>query len=390
MARFKQSFAGGSIRYKAESEYMISPYELNKLKAKPFDNLLKVENTKTGELIFKCPTGRTLAQELLEGIDETRLAQIVRQVLQLADQLQHIGLTIRRAVLSPEYIYVDSKEHNLKFIYLPVNGELLGYDELLFVKDVILQTKLGGSARIRWDEWAERLQVGRDYSAFIKTMPIDKREHKTVYINDEAPTAIEEEQKFVNTFESKNEYIENNMDDDGEAPTGLDDGAAIESWDFSSDDSPTSLEKDNGISEYAHPCGWDSEEVPTGIADEDMIDAMHETDGTFSESASESESMAAVASLVSVKNGERVVINQNTFRIGRSPQRADYCIANTSVSNVHAIILRMADGFYLKDNFSTNKTFVNGLKVNPQADPVKLSNGSIIRFWNLEYRFIIS
>lgn len=379
MPKFKQTL-GGTLRYRVEAEYMLSQYEVNKMKAMPFEALVEFDCTRGNEIVYVVNNLRSLSQEIQNGIDEKRLSEIVKQTLQLSDVLEHIGLSSKRTILAPDYIYVDPKSFHLKYIYLPVNGEMLGFDEILFIKDTVLQAKLHGKARIKWDAWADKLKHSSNYEQYIRTMPtsdqtvLDKQYAQG--ISDEAETVLGDDQNFAAFDDAWNTPVNRSTpvfdDDDGEAPTGLDDQNALSSgW---------------GASPAVDD--WD-DEAPTGMDESQKIDAMDKDDGTFFESLSEPASNMATAKLVSLETNESIAISNNNFKLGRSRQRADYCISCNSISNVHATIIRKGNKFYLKDNRSTNSTYLDGVKVNPDAEPVELKNGSIIRLWNLEYRFVL-
>ncbi len=65
--------------------------------------------------------------------------------------------------------------------------------------------------------------------------------------------------------------------------------------------------------------------------------------------------------LIRVKNQEKIMINKNVFRIGKSKTDADYAVEdNVAISRVHAIIHKRDGACYIKDNDSTNNTYVNG------------------------------
>lgn len=65
--------------------------------------------------------------------------------------------------------------------------------------------------------------------------------------------------------------------------------------------------------------------------------------------------------LIRVKNQEKIMINKNVFRIGKSKTDADYTVEdNVAISRVHAIIHKRDGACYIKDNDSTNNTYVNG------------------------------
>lgn len=65
--------------------------------------------------------------------------------------------------------------------------------------------------------------------------------------------------------------------------------------------------------------------------------------------------------LIRLNNYERVDINKPSFRIGKEKSYVDYFVMNNSaVSRIHADIISRAGRYFIKDNNSTNRTFVNG------------------------------
>lgn len=65
--------------------------------------------------------------------------------------------------------------------------------------------------------------------------------------------------------------------------------------------------------------------------------------------------------LVRVNTDERIMITKQTFKIGKASMGVDYTVkGNSAVSRVHAIITSKDGIYYIKDNKSTNHTFVNG------------------------------
>jgi signal transduction histidine kinase len=71
---------------------------------------------------------------------------------------------------------------------------------------------------------------------------------------------------------------------------------------------------------------------------------------------------ASLLVIQGVDQGKRVEIGQDQVRIGRGAQN-DLRILDTEVSRRHATILREQDGFVVRDDHSSNGTFVNGQPV---------------------------
>lgn len=68
--------------------------------------------------------------------------------------------------------------------------------------------------------------------------------------------------------------------------------------------------------------------------------------------------------LIRTNTEERVMITKQTFKIGKASVGVDYTIrGNGAISRSHAIIMNKDDVFYIKDNKSTNHTYVNNKMV---------------------------
>ncbi|HYR29519.1 MAG TPA: FHA domain-containing protein, partial [Thermoanaerobaculia bacterium] len=72
--------------------------------------------------------------------------------------------------------------------------------------------------------------------------------------------------------------------------------------------------------------------------------------------------------------------------VGRAPSNS-ICIADGSISSVHARITRTAEGFFLEDLQSRNGTFVNGEKVDSKR---LLTDGDLIRFGKIITTFNVA
>jgi len=73
--------------------------------------------------------------------------------------------------------------------------------------------------------------------------------------------------------------------------------------------------------------------------------------------------------LLRKSNNEIIEINKTIFRIGRKQDVCDYVIAdNASISRNHADIILKNDQYYIIDNRSANKTFVNKSEIPPAKE----------------------
>ena len=99
-----------------------------------------------------------------------------------------------------------------------------------------------------------------------------------------------------------------------------------------------------------------------------------------------SETNQVMAVLVKTKTGEKITIGKREFKIGKERSKVDYCITNNSVSRIHAIITFENGDYYIKDNNSTNYTYVNGEAI-AASQKIKLNNGDRVKFSDEEFQF---
>lgn len=91
--------------------------------------------------------------------------------------------------------------------------------------------------------------------------------------------------------------------------------------------------------------------------------------------------------LIRKSNNEEISINKQVFCIGKADQGVDYKITgNKSISRRHAYITTINGVNYLRDNNSTNHTYLNGKQVYSNIDVV-IPDNSIIKFSNEEFLF---
>ncbi len=92
--------------------------------------------------------------------------------------------------------------------------------------------------------------------------------------------------------------------------------------------------------------------------------------------------------LVPLTNGGLDIVYIDTYGenivVGRGKKDTDYRLPTTQISRVHALIHRREEKVYIEDKGSTNGTFVNSNRLNPNQEYL-ISKGDIIAFANEEF-----
>ena len=88
------------------------------------------------------------------------------------------------------------------------------------------------------------------------------------------------------------------------------------------------------------------------------------------------------------KTGEPINITKSEFAIGKS-QTSDYMLTdNPAISRIHCYIIQRNGVNYIKDNNSTNHTYLNDVQLQP-GEEVLLKNKSIIKLGDEDFTFVL-
>ena len=91
--------------------------------------------------------------------------------------------------------------------------------------------------------------------------------------------------------------------------------------------------------------------------------------------------------IVRVKNNERIAVDKPVFRIGKERSFVDYFVGdNAYVSRVHANVVQKDGRYFIIDNNSRNRTFVNGEAITSSTE-VELHSGDTFKLANEEFEF---
>ena len=84
------------------------------------------------------------------------------------------------------------------------------------------------------------------------------------------------------------------------------------------------------------------------------------------------------------KNKKHIELTHFPYTVGKMAGCVDCVLADDSVSRIHARFEKVGDTIQLTDMNSTNGTYRNGLRMEPQ-ETVEIEPGDEIRFGNLNY-----
>lgn len=136
----------------------------------------------------------------------------------------------------------------------------------------------------------------------------------------------------------------------------------------------------------------DKKPKSTSILNKSVSDLVKDAVGAVSAAATAAPKAAvpkALPYLIRESTEERIMLNKAIFKIGKATRGVDYTVGgNGAISRQHAFIIQKDGVCYIKDNKSTNHTYVNGKRVEDGVEEI-LTHDSIVRLADEEFMFKI-
>lgn len=127
-------------------------------------------------------------------------------------------------------------------------------------------------------------------------------------------------------------------------------------------------------------------EDETGVLDPSYWNRVNGLNRGTSDHVKQQEAVYCHGQLLHRKTGVTIAISKDEFLIGKN--QADLVINKPTISRKHAVIIQKGNHFFIKDNDSTNKTYVNKEEI-PSNTSVEIFHGNSIKFADEEYEFQI-
>lgn len=135
----------------------------------------------------------------------------------------------------------------------------------------------------------------------------------------------------------------------------------------------------------AQPAEWGKATRPASFGETSVLNTEIGVTTVLNTAMTVEEKTGAV--LLRKKTGQRIAIDKLLFRIGTERSFVDYWVSdNSAVSHSHADIVNHEGTYYIRDNHSTNHTYVNGKMVQVDQEQI-LKDGDQILLGNEPFEF---
>lgn len=388
MSKLKVKFKNSQITVKSKlsKDEQINARELEILNSKIIRGIMKPTVEGEKKLSYLSPGGIRLEAYLKKGITKNDFFLVIAQILEAVKSIGRNSFNINNLILNMKYVFVNEMTHELHFVYQPIYSSAISSDLASFLYDVAYSVTLALN---------EDYKCVNNFIAYLKGLQAVSVINIEKYLLDVYPQIYKQvkrqkygQSEYLGSFKNgKDIYYDM---DKRRKPAPLDDG-----------DSTSLLSEKNDKDEATSLLMDDNTDIPTSILEEydnnEPTSLLVEDEDEATSLLVDDEPTSLLSEgpqitypyLIRKSSFDRTDINKPVFRIGKERSYVDCFVANNNaVSRIHADIITRNNCYFVKDENSTNGTYVNGNRLSPNEE-VQVFDGDIITFANEEFEFHI-
>ena len=350
------------------------------------------------EFIYEIGNKVQLTEFLKKEINKKQMLTLLYNLLSGLEAFGMNMISLSYVAKDIQYVFVAPESLNVYFIVAGVDKEITDLNEVRnFVKDVICNAHYFEMDR---DNYVARLitftnklgtfSVG-DMKEFVNQLLIDMG----IYIEEEKKKTEKKEEKTANDKVSRIGVMQNNakMVRPGASAGGsvppmpnrqvppMPNGQPMPGRPMPMPNRPMPMQMGPDGKPIVPPIpNRPSPSMPEKKPEAAPVPPMPEKkpEAAPVPPVEEKKPQVPVPYLLRIATNEKIYINKPEFSIGRSATKADYTVTdNSDVSRIHCIIERKNGVSYIRDNASTNGTFVNGQNIAGQKNVFLTNNAKV-------------
>lgn len=387
MSKLKVKFKDSKITVKSKlsKDEQINAREVEILNSKIIRGIMKPTVEGEKKLSYLSPGGIKLEAYLKKGITKNDFFLVIAQILEAVKSIGRNSFNINNLILNMKYVFVNEMTHELHFVYQPIYSSAISSDLAPFLYDVAYSVTLALN---------EDYKCVNNFIAYLKGLQAVSVINIEKYLLDVYPQIYKQvkrqkygQSEYLGSFKNgKDIYYD--MDKRRKPTTLADyDSASLFSEKNDKDEATSLLMED--VKDTPTSLLDDDNNEPTSLLVEDEDEATSLLIDDEATSLLSEGPQITYPYLIRKNSFDRMDINKPVFRIGKERSYVDYFVANNNaVSRIHADIITKNNSFFVKDENSTNGTYVNGNRLSPNEE-VQVFDGDIITFANEEFEFHI-
>lgn len=365
--QFKVSSKKGliTIKVKLSKNEELNEREIQIFQRRILRGMIRPEVLNRRKLQYAVTKSTPLKKYLKNGISKQQFFQIFVQLLEITVLAESSGLNRNNLVLNLDYVYINEDANAVQMIYLPIFTQDVSSNIFSFLYDMIHT-----SVFLLNDD----MHVVNDLMEFMHKMQHFSAEEIEDYIEKVYPEVFKTVVRYKPEENQKQQFVEKKQEvtrEQAMQPDGVKPKADAIKQEMKTEQ-PKGAEENNFYdTEIALRMARKKREQQRM-----QRNAMQQKEGAYLE-------------LVRKNRKEHITISKPEFWIGTDPGKVDYCVeGNPAVSRQHAVIRKREEQYFIQDNHSTNKTYVNNRELG-KGQEFFLSDGDGIIIANEKFEFHI-
>lgn len=358
MAKYKVVYKNAQIMVKSrlDKRETVNMQDMQLFQTKLIRGLMRPVIEGERKITYNAPIGITLQKFLKGGISKNDFFLVFTQILEVIKKVMNNNFSMGNLLLDLNYVFINELTKEVQFIYQPIIGILSTQSIFDFLYTVLYETNFAQEQDL--SEISELISEMRKMQYFS----VEEIENQVAWIYPEVYKHVKRQRNGQSQTLNDKQW--------GDTATG----GTGDGWHTAS---TSTIEATALLGE--------EEEEQTALLNEADTSDLLDVEGTV---LLVNEPVVH-AFMIRMMNGERFEINRPVFRIGKERSYVDYFVANNNaVSRLHADVITRGGNFYIKDNNSTNRTFLNGAMI-PVNIEMQIFDGDKIVLANEAFEFHI-
>lgn len=368
-SKFRVKNKGSSIVIKSrlDKDESINQREVDTLNSKVIRGIMKPTVEGNRKISYLSPAGVTLEEYLGSGISKNDFFLVFAQILEVVKSVDRNSFNINNLVMNLKYTFINKQTKEIHFIYQPIMSQRISANLASFLYDVAYNTKLALN---------EDVKPINELLAYIRGLNV--------------VAVLPLENYILKVYPQIYKQVKRQKPGQSEALVGSDVYYRRNEWDERkrkvTNNELTSLLNDDD--EATSLLNADEDEATALLmADNDDATSLLNDDDEATSLLGDNLSFQRFPYLIRKNTFDRIDINKPVFRIGKEKSYVDYFIGdNNTISRLHADIISRDNRYYLKDNNSTNHSYINGSMVQGNQE-AELFDGAVVTLSNEDFEF---
>ena len=312
------------------------------------------------------------------NIERNVMLTLVFNLIKELSGLVRKGVKLEYIVFNKRYIYVNPKDLSIRFVCVPIDNVEHKVDFRIFLRGLLASAVYSEDVSL---EYVGRLLNLVNSAEYTNTKFVELiREIGGDDIGKPMPYGYNEED--IEKVSKNNDSVAGEITEVNMFDREIEDHELAKAFEKARADYAREITK--GVP-------GDTREVPI-LTDEQIKEASEaiaaEKAAKKAAEMEQEEVTPYQPYLIRMSTREKILIDKDRFNLGKSPMSNHYVIDNDRVSRYHCAIVYRNGRYYIKDNGSTNCTYVNGVDIGDLA--VELVNNTSIHIANEEFLFIFA